>query len=441
MSLSLQAAVRRAKVLLAELSHFPWRTTAHTLRERFREDHLGLTASSLTFTTVLALVPFFTVALAVFTAFPIFARLQDALQGWLVNSLVPDSISQQVLGYLTQFAAKASRLGVAGFSILLATAIALILTIDRTLNNIWRVQRLRPLGQRVLIYWAAITLGPVLMGASLAVTSYVLSASGGLVSRIPDGVQLLFNSIQFVALAGGMAALYRYVPNTPVKWRHAWAGGIFVAVGIELAKKVLALYLGNVPSYSMIYGAFATLPILLVWIYVAWVIVLLGAVVAAYLPSLLAGVARRGTVAGWTFQLAIEVLQQLHRARSHSHKGLQSAQLAQALRLDGLQLEPVLEALLALDWVAQTQDATAGAVENGSEPRYVLLTDVHSTLLAPLVQRLLLQKVHSLASFWDSAGLDGLTIADVLEGAPLVQAGQGAAGHGSSLARAAHSSK
>ena len=404
---------------MTELSHFPWKTTAQTLRERFREDHLGLTASSLTFTTILALVPFFTVALAVFTAFPIFGKLQDALQGWLVSSLVPDSISRQVLGYLTQFASKASSLGAAGFSILLATALALILTIDRTLNDIWRVQRLRPLGQRVLIYWAAITLGPLLMGASLALTSYVMSASGGLVKRLPDGVQLLFDSIQFVVLAGGMAALYHYVPNTPVKWRHAWTGGLFVAVCIELAKKVLAAYLGKVPTYSVVYGAFATLPILLVWIYVAWVIVLLGAVVTAYLPSLLAGVARRGTVAGWTFQLAVEVLQQLHRVRHQPLKGLRPSQLAQLLRVDGLQLAPVLEALTALDWVGQVNDAAVG--EAGvPESRYVLLANPGTTPLAPLVQRLLLERSESLQPLWSKARLDGLLLEDVL------QAGAGA---------------
>ncbi|MBO1007880.1 YihY family inner membrane protein [Acidovorax sp. SD340] len=399
---------------MTELSHFPWKTTAQTLRERFREDHLGLTASSLTFTTILALVPFFTVALAVFTAFPIFGKLQDALQGWLVNSLVPDSISRQVLGYLTQFAAKASSLGVAGFSILLATALALILTIDRTLNDIWRVQRLRPLGQRVLIYWAAITLGPLLMGASLALTSYVMSASGGLVKRLPDGVQLLFDSIQFVVLAGGMASLYHYVPNTPVKWRHAWTGGLFVAVCIELAKKVLALYLGKVPTYSVVYGAFATLPILLVWIYVAWVIVLLGAVVTAYLPSLLAGVARRGTVAGWTFQLAVEVLQQLHRVRHQPLKGLRPGQLAQLLRVDVLQLAPVLEALTALDWVGQVNDAAVDAADV-PEPRYVLLANPGATPLAPLVQRLLLERAESLQPLWLQARLDGLLLEDVLQ--------------------------
>ena len=404
---------------MTELSHFPWKTTAQTLRERFREDHLGLTASSLTFTTILALVPFFTVALAVFTAFPIFGKLQDALQGWLVSSLVPDSISRQVLGYLTQFASKASSLGAAGFSILLATALALILTIDRTLNDIWRVQRLRPLGQRVLIYWAAITLGPLLMGASLALTSYVMSASGGLVKRLPDGVQLLFDSIQFVVLAGGMAALYHYVPNTPVKWRHAWTGGLFVAVCIELAKKVLAVYLGKVPTYSVVYGAFATLPILLVWIYVAWVIVLLGAVVTAYLPSLLAGVARRGTVAGWTFQLAVEVLQQLHRVRHQHIKGLRPSQLAQLLRVDGLQLAPVLEALTALDWVGQVNDAAVGEADV-PESRYVLLANPGTTPLAPLVQRLLLERSESLQPLWSKARLEGLLLEDVL------QAGAGA---------------
>src|SRR3954471_22217641 len=139
--------------LLAQLSRFPWLSTARTLGERFREDRLGLTASSLTFTTTIALVPFFTVVLAVFTAFPMFSKLQGALQGWLVQSLIPDAIARQVLGYLTQFAGKASRLGVVGLAALFFTALALVLTIDRTLNSIWRVKRQRPLGQRVLVYW------------------------------------------------------------------------------------------------------------------------------------------------------------------------------------------------------------------------------------------------------------------------------------------------
>ncbi len=135
--------------MLAELSRFPWRDTATTLRARFREDHMGLTASSLTFTTTIALVPFFTVALAIFTAFPIFSKLQGALEDWLIRSLIPDNIARQVLGYLTQFSGQASKLGVVGLGVLLITSIMLILTIDRTLNDIWRVRRTRPLATRL----------------------------------------------------------------------------------------------------------------------------------------------------------------------------------------------------------------------------------------------------------------------------------------------------
>ncbi|KAB2900241.1 MAG: YihY family inner membrane protein [Burkholderiaceae bacterium] len=405
--------VQRGEALIAELSHFPWRTTAHTLRERFREDRLGLTASSLTFTTILALVPFVTVALAVFTAFPIFGKVQEVLQRWLIDSLVPDTIARQVLGYLTQFAAKASRLGVVGFSVLMLTALMLILTIDRTLNNIWRVRRLRPLGQRVLIYWAAITLGPLVLGASLALTSYVMSASRGLVDALPGGVRLVFDSIEFFVLAAGMAGLYHYVPNTQVKWQHAWVGGLFVSVGMELAKKALALYLAQVPTYSAVYGAFATLPILLVWIYVAWVIVLLGAVVTAYLPSLLAGVARTPSGQGWAFQLAVEVVQQLQRARSLAGKGLRMGQLAQLLRVDALQLEPVLEVLTALDWVGQINEVAAQGAD-APESRYVLLADPLITPLEPLLTRLLLERAASLEPLWAQAALPDLRMADLL---------------------------
>ena len=370
---------------------------------------MGLTASSLTFTTSIALVPFFTVALAVFTAFPMFSKLEGALQDWLIQSLIPDNIARQVLGYLTQFSRQANKLGVAGLAVLLVTAIAMILTIDRTLNGIWRVRKTRPLTQRVLIYWAAITLGPLILAASLALTSYVLSASRGLVGALPVSLRFLLDLVQFALVAGGVAALFRYVPNTYVKWSHAWVGGIFVAAGIELAKKALTLYLGAVPAYSLVYGAFATLPILLVWIYVSWVIVLMGAVIAAYLPSLLAGVARRGGAHGWQFQLAIEVLQQLHLAHHSVHKGISASQLAERLEVDVLQLEPVLETLLALDWAGQLDEA-----KDNTEARYLLMADPDSTRLEPLLERLLLDKSASLGRFWNSAGWPALRLRDAL---------------------------
>jgi membrane protein len=395
--------------LLARLSSFPWKESAMTLGERFREDRLGLTASSLTFTTTIALVPFFTVALAIFTAFPMFGKLQSGLQGWLVESLVPDSIARQVLGYLTQFAGKASRLGVAGLAALLVTALALVLTIDRTLNTIWRVKRPRPLARRITIYWAAITLGPLLLAAMLALSSYAISASRGLVGAVPGGVGVLLNFVEFVLLTTALTGLYRFVPNTPVRFVHALAGGLFGALAIDLAKRALAWYLGFVPTYSAIYGAFATVPILLVWIYVAWVMVLLGAVIAAYLPALMAGSRRRGGGQGWQFQLALEVLQALHGARNTARRGLSAIELADRLDVDALQLEPVLEILVELDWAGRVNE-----VDDHENTRYVLLADVQSTALEPLMRHLLLPSTDATEKLWRSGGLSSIYLKDVV---------------------------
>ena len=396
-------------VLYRSLLRFPWRSTLLTLAERFREDRLGLTASSLTFTTTIALVPLVTVALAVFTAFPMFAKFQDVLQKWLVESLIPDNIARQVLGYLTQFAGKASKLGVAGVAVLLTTALALVFTIDRTLNAIWRVRKPRPFGQRVLVYWAAITLGPLLLGASLTLTSYAITASRSVVGAMPGGVQLLLDAIQFLLMAAGMAALYYYVPNTRVRWGHAWAGGLFVSAGFELAKKLLTFYLSKVPTYSVVYGAFATVPILLVWIYMAWVMVLLGAVITAYLPSLLAGVPRRAGQRGWAFELARETLQRLASARLARHRGLSSAELARALQVEVQQLEPSLEALTALDWIGLLQEDSPQG-----EARHVLLVEPAATPIEPLIAALLLSPSELNRNLWNSSRLSTLRLADAL---------------------------
>jgi membrane protein len=259
----------RLALVFRVLRQWPWFDTLRTLRLRFREDHLALTASSLTFTTLISLVPLVTVMLALFTAFPMFNRFQAALQQYFLQSLVPDNIARPVLMALTQFAGKANKLGSVGLIVLGLTALALMFTIDRTLNGIWRVPRPRPLAQRVLVYWAGLTLGPLVVGASLSLTSYALSASSGLISGLPGGLALLLWTVEFALLAGGMSALFRYVPNTHVRWAHAAVGGIFVAAGFELAKRGLAWYVALVPTYSVLYGAFATLPILLLWVYLS----------------------------------------------------------------------------------------------------------------------------------------------------------------------------
>lgn len=402
--------LERLKGWLNEVAHVPWLHAIRTLRERFREDRLGLTASSLTFTTTIALVPFITVALAVFTAFPMFAKFQDVLQKWLIESLVPDNIARQVLGYLNQFAGKASKLGVVGLLALLGTALALVFTIDRTLNSIWRVRTSRPFAQRVMIYWASITLGPVLLAVSLSMTSYAVSFSKGLVGGMPGGVSLLLNLLQFMLVAAGMAAMFRFVPNTHVRWGHAWIGGVFVSTGMELAKRGLALYVSSVPTYSAVYGAFATLPILLVWIYVVWVIVLLGAALTAYLPSLLAGGTLRHLPHGWRFQLSLEVVQQLERARAEGAKGLTLDQLCRAMQVDPLRLEPLMRALTAFDWIGQLQEV----LQPGDEARYVLLVDPDTTPLEPLLSAWLVERTEQTEKMWQIGRWPSVTLREVL---------------------------
>lgn len=388
------------------LRRWPWLATLSTLRQRFREDRLGVTAGSLTFTTVIALVPLVTVTFAIFTAFPMFGSFRKALELYLVQNLVPDAIARPVLQQLTLFASKAHRVGAVGLVVLGFTAIALLLTIDRTLNAIWRVRKPRPIAQRVLVYWAAATLGPLVLGVSLSITSYALSVSKGLTAALPGGVAWLLDVFEFALLAGGMAALFRYVPNTQVRWVHAWAGGVFVALGFDLAKRVLAWYLGMAPLYTTIYGAFAALPILLVWIYASWVIVLLGAVMAAYAPSLDMRVQRQDPLPGWRLTLALRLLQALQQARGGVQRGVSLAGLAEALRVDPLQIDPVMELLAQLDWV--------GRLEEAGEPRLVLLVDPTATPLEPLLDRLLLAPHSANRELRQRLGWKAVSLADAL---------------------------
>ena len=397
----------RLASLLQTLRRWPWFDTLRTLRLRFREDRLGLSAGSLTFTTLIALVPLLTVMLAIFTAFPMFSSFQGALEKYFLQALVPDSIARPVLRSLTQFASKASRVGSVGLLLLVATALSMVLTIDRTLNGIWRVRRPRPIAQRILVYWAALTLGPLAIGVSLSATSYALSASRGLVGALPGGVNFIVDLLQFGLLASAMAGLFHYVPNTFVRWAHAWAGGVFVALAFEVAKSALAWYVDSMGTFSAVYGAFATAPILLLWIYLGWVVVLLGAVIAAYAPSLEMRVVRRPDEPGARFAVALELLGQLQRARQAGAQGLTLQQMALALRQDPLQIESVLDRLVELGWI--------GRLDEEGAQRHVLLGEPQTLLAGPLVEALLLAPRPQTRAFADRTGLQQLTLAELLE--------------------------
>lgn len=394
---------------LQRLQAWPWLETVQTLVRRFREDRLALTAASLTFTTLISLVPLVTVMLALFSAFPMFATMQELLQKYFLQTLLPDT-ARPLLGFIAQFSSRASRLGIVGLVALVISAIAMMLTIDRALNAVWRVKRPRSLSARVLLYWAAVTLGPLVVGVSLTATSYAVSASRGLVGDLPRGFGAVVGCVEFLIEALGVAALFRYVPNTRVRWRHALLGGLFVAVCLTGGKYALSYYLGVVPTYSVIYGAFATVPIFLVWIFLGWVIVLVGAVIAAYAPLLGRKMRRWSEAPGAAFHLALVLLGELAAARGRREGGMSADTLARVLGIDPLQTEPVLDALVRLDWVGRLSEARS--------PRYVLLCNLAETPAEPLVSRLLLDPAPDLAPLWQRAGFARMVLADIVPASP-----------------------
>jgi len=401
--------IARFQRLIGVWQQWPLTATLQTLWLRFKEDRLGVTAGSLTFTTTIAVVPLLTMMLALFSAFPMFSKFRKAIETQFLTELVPEVIAKQVVILLTRFAGKASQLGGVSLMLLGLTAMLLMLTMDRTLNGIWRVQRPRPVAQRVLVYWAALTLGPLLLGVSLSASSWLMSASRGWADEIPGALAVVLSALVWLMQVLGFMALFKYVPNTPVKWEHALSGGIFTCVGLEVAQRVLGVYLTKASVYASVYGAFAALPIFLIWIYLSWLMILLGAVVAAYAPVLMSQLKRWPDEPGYQFHMALSVIRQLQKAQHQTQAGHTALDLARHLRTDTLQLEPVLETLQQLDWIAllDEPDAPDGA-------RLVLLCDPDHTLVAPLAEQLLLKPDTAASAFWIKANLNHMLLADAL---------------------------
>ena len=249
-------------------------------------DRLMQVSASLAFTTILALVPLLAVTLSLMTAFPIFSDFETALQSFLRQQLLPEAFSDTVMQYLDEFVSKASSLSTIGGGFLLVTAILVIMSIDQALNGIWHVKRQRPFGQRILIYWAVLSLGPIILGASLWASSYVVQealALGKEHALVPW--QALVGWLPFFISSLGCCLLFIAVPNCKVSWPHAIIGGLISGLLFEVIKWGLSAYLSNIPTYTVIYGAFSALPTFLMWIYLSWLALLLGAIAAANLPK------------------------------------------------------------------------------------------------------------------------------------------------------------
>ncbi|TVQ68291.1 MAG: YihY family inner membrane protein [Oceanospirillales bacterium] len=246
------------------------------LIRQFFDNQGILNASALTYTTLFAVVPLVTVSYSMLAAVPAFQGAGDAVQQWVLENFVP-ATGEVVYEYLSDFTAQARRLTVVGVVFLVVTSIMMMKNIEAALNRIWRVDQPRKGVSSFLLYWAVLSLGPLLVGIGFVVTSYITAlpvytsatdfvGPGRVINMLP----VLFSTIAFMLL-------YTAVPNCSVPILKALAGGFFAAIMFELAKRGFAFFVTQFPSYELIYGAFAAFPMFLAWIFISWIIILMGA--------------------------------------------------------------------------------------------------------------------------------------------------------------------
>jgi membrane protein len=349
-------------------------------------------AASLAFLSLLALVPVFTIAVSLLGALPMFSKLRDALLKFLAANLFLPSFSETLVRYLNQFAAKASQLSLIGALLFFASAFSALLTIDHTLNRIWRVERARPLARRLTIYWTFLTLGPLLLAGSVTINGVIASEFlGG--ARLALVERLWLDVLPWIITIGGLTLLYRLVPNAPVGWRDAFAGAIAAAVLLEVLKQVLGVQVARLPTYTVVYGTFAALPMFLVWLFLVWLTVLVGALVSANLPywdegehaHLPPGPARR-------FESAAGVLHALVRAVASGQAALPAGSLRAVFGGDperAIETARLLAELGYLDRHWQVGDADATPSEPGVwDERWLLAPGAARMTLRPLFERL-----------------------------------------------------
>jgi membrane protein len=338
--------------------------------KRSSEDRIPQVAGSLTFTTMLALVPLATVAFALFTAFPIFSSFQMSLQIFLADHLMPAQLNSQIFNYLNQFASKAKGLTTIGMIFLFVTAVMTMMTVESAFNVIWRVRKARPIAQRILVYWAIITLGPILIGVSLSISSYLFTRSMAFTGaqHIPPVIDWALTGASLPLTALAFTMLYVFLPNCRVEWRDAVIGGITAAIAFELAKRGFGFYVRRIPTYTAVYGAFAAVPLFLLWMYLCWFIALAGAMIASALPAIRIGQFHRPTFAGSDLFDSLELLARLSEARDAGKRGYTVPELSRMLRREMGTTINLLQKLEEIDWIARLEN-------DGARPHFLLLAN------------------------------------------------------------------
>ena len=265
----------------------------------------------------------------------------------------PEIAGKIITVYMQQFSSKAAKLTLLGIVGLTITALLLMNTIDRTFNTIWRVRKTRSLVYRALTYWTVLTIGPIIIGASLSVTYYLVSLSLGYVAHIPLIGQFWLKLVPLALMSMAFSLLYLVVPNRYVPLWHAVAGGVIAGIAFEVMKRGFAWYITHFPTYTLVYGAFATFPIFLLWVYFSWLVVLLGAVIAASLSHWRAGTWESARLPGWHFGAALDILRELAKAQS-AGQVVSLAWLRMQVALGLEDIEEILDKLMRAGMVHRT---------------------------------------------------------------------------------------
>jgi membrane protein len=262
----------------ADLKHF-----LHFISVRFTQDRCAEMAASLTFTTLLSLVPLLTITLTLFSAFPVFSEFAGLIKSFLLSNMLPEVGGKMITRYMEQFAESATRLTAVGLVFLGLTAMLMIHNIEAAFNTIWRVSKRRTIMQRILISWALLTLAPLLVGGSLSLSSWLIGMSTGYAKQIPAFGIMLLKVMPVMLTTLAFSLMFLIVPNRYIPVRHALIGGVVAAAAFESMSSAFAIYITSFNAYKMVYGAFAGIPIFLLWVYLSWFTVLIGAVIAASL--------------------------------------------------------------------------------------------------------------------------------------------------------------
>ena len=350
------------------------RTFGRFLAKRFLADNLFQAAAALSYTTVFALVPLAMVVFGVLSAFPVFNEWKDQLSGYIFANFVPTAASS-LEQYIDRFAENVGQLTIAGVIALVVSLLVTLTSVETTFNHIWRVSSSRPKLSRFLVYWTVLTLGALMATASLALSARFFelplfaTAEGQVLQAMALNITPVF--IEFLTIT----AIYRVVPHRTISLRYAVAGALLATALLELVRWGLGIYLSSFDGYQKIYGALASLPIFLLWIYLGWVSILLGASFASSLAAFRYQPASMRLPLGYEVFALLRMLGRFDAARNEG-KGLHSEQI--------LQLEPMMTDSLIQQILGQL--AGINLLSRAETGEWLLARDLDDMTLAELYE-------------------------------------------------------